>query len=97
MDYVELNNLFCDAEEAYSDKQYRRALELFSYVLEKSIASIDSDPEMPSLAIDAYDYIGVLHSLADDYIWEECSELINRYRHRIETLEQKPKDGASAF
>ena len=97
MDYVELNNLFCDAEDAYSGKQYRRALELFSCVLEKSLASIDSDPEMSSLAIDAYDYIGVLHSSADDYIWEECSELINSYRHRIETLDQKPKGDTSAF
>lgn len=88
MDYVELNNLFCDGEDAFLDhKDYRLALDCFSEVLIKALDR-RKDPDMAALAIDAYEYIGTLYSCEDEFVWEESSRLINMYQPILNELKR---------
>lgn len=86
MTFAELNNLFCDGEDAYLDrKDSRQAITCFGSVISEAINYSD-DQQMRELAIDAYYYIGTLHNDADEYVWEEASELMERYGDHIECL-----------
>lgn len=86
MTFTELNDLFCDGEDAYLDrKDSRQAITCFGEVITAAINYPD-DSKMRELAIDAYYYIATLHNDVDEYVWEEASELMERYRERIERL-----------
>lgn len=86
MTFVELNNLFCDGEDAYLDrKDSREAITCFGDVIFTAI-NYPEDPKMRELAIQAYYYICTLHNDADECVWEEASGLMERYGDRIEHL-----------
>lgn len=86
MTFAELNDLFCDGEDAYLDrKDSREAITCFGNVISTAI-NYPEDPKMRELALDAYYYIGTLHNDTDEYVWEEASELMERFGERIERL-----------
>lgn len=91
MTYAELNNIFCDGEDAFLDqKDYRLALDCFSEVLIKAL-DCREDPDMAVLALDAYEYIGSLYSCEDEFVWEESSRLIDQYQPVLAELKKSIK------
>lgn len=88
MTYEELNNLFCDGEDAYLDsKDYLSAFNCFSQVLTESMKNTDN-PDMCKLALESYNYIGSLYFCDTEVVWEEASYLLEQYRAQINKIQQ---------
>ena len=88
MTYPELNNLFCDGEDALLDrKDYSTAYDCFVKVFECAIAATD-DTHMRELAVDSYGYLYELSMCPDEGVWEMASEMIHGYAERIEALKR---------